>query len=110
MKGITFHAELDARRGSKSGCKRFWPFTRALLREWAEMGHKCAIVAVFQGSAHRCHDGSQEALVSTFDQEDSDVSLGSVSRVYLHKRTVRIDEALARRLHPRVFVRLDAND
>lgn len=64
-------------------------------------------VALFLGKEHQCHDYSQEALSATFIHPNSDVSAGSVSREYL-RGCRRIDEMLARKLHPRLFARLDS--
>jgi NAD(P)-dependent dehydrogenase (short-subunit alcohol dehydrogenase family) len=105
-KGISFHAELPAGWQSKSGCKSHPPFTRRTLKEWAERGVTCNVVAVFGPG----FPGSplSEALVATFGHSDSDVSAGQVHRDYLRSRTVRVDAATALKLHPRLAARLEA--
>lgn len=98
---------------SKSGCKDHAPFTRDYLRSRVGMPGDMGLfncVAVMTGHEHRCPDGSQEALSSVFDHADSDTNLGSVSRDYLAKRCVRIDADLARKLHPRLLARIDADN
>jgi len=76
------------------------------LRAYADDGGLLNVIALLLGNEHRCHNGEQEALVATFGHADSDVSLGAVPRDYLHKCR-RIPEELARKLHPRLFVRLN---
>ena len=83
--------------------------TRKQLREAADRGERCNVAALLLGHEHQNHDYTQEALCATFGHADSDTSLGSVSRDYL-RGCRRIDEALARKLHPRLFARLDSSE
>lgn len=114
MRGYKFYADLAGTVVQPEQCdNRFADdvplfakrTTRKQLREAAERGERCNVVAVLEGEEHRCQDYSQEAIVSTFGHADSDVGLGAVSRDYLRKCR-RIDEALARKLHPRLFAYL----
>lgn len=110
MKGYQFHAEMPDSWASKSGCKSHRPFTRALLKEWAAEGKHCPIIAVLQGPEHRLvSDGEVtiECFGSVYGHDNSAVCGTSVSRAYLDERTVRIDEATARKLHPALFQFLD---
>jgi hypothetical protein len=113
MKGFQFFAEMPEGWRSKSGCKTHAPFTRKTLKEWASRGVTCNVNAVFidEETGRKMRSGSPgtyEALVATFGHSDSDTSVGAVGWEYLDKRCVRIDEATARKLHPRLFARLDA--
>ena len=120
MKGYKFYAEMPDNYKSKSGCKSHAPFTRRYIKGGSHgtpyssskqgKGIYLNCVAVCFGREHTCHDGSQECFSSVFDYANSDVNAGSVSLDYLRKRTVRISETLARRLHPRLFERLDMPD
>lgn len=107
MDGIHFYA--DAGERSKSASKKHVAFTRANLRAWADKGIHCNVVALFIGYEHHCYDGSIEALVALTDCSNSSVASSSVSREYLRKHCVRIDEVLARRLHPLMFAGLDTD-
>jgi hypothetical protein len=107
MEGIRFYADAGEQR-SKSASKKHVAFTRANLRKWANEGVLCNCIALFEGSEHMCHDGAQEALVGLTDCSNAAVCSSAVSREYLRKHCVRIDEALARRLHPLLAARLDA--
>lgn len=108
MDGIHFYADAGERR-SKSASKKHVAFTRANLRKWANEGVYCNVVALFTGREHQCHDGAQEALVGLTDCSNAAPASSAVSREYLRRHCVRIDEALARRLHPRMFARLDTD-
>ena len=99
MKGIRFYADLQ----DKPLPQRT---TVNNLRAYAANGGRLNCVAVLLGDEHRCADYSQEAFTATFDYEDSQVSLNSVSREYLRKCR-RIPEALARQLHPLLAQTLD---
>lgn len=82
--------------------------TVARIRAFADSGEHLNVAAVLLGREHTNDDYTQEAIVATFSHADSGTSLGSVSREYLRKCR-RIPESLARRLHPQMFARLDAN-
>lgn len=101
-KGIRFYAEVT---GSDQWTAR--SMTRKKLRALAEAGVKINCVAVLLGDEHRNHDGSQEALVSTFAHADSDVSLGGVGRDYLARHCRHIDAKTALALHPMLAQRLE---
>ena len=108
MDGIHFYADAGDGR-AKSASKKHVAFTRANLRKWANDGVYCNVVALFTGDEHRCYNGSIEAIVAVTDCSNAPVASSSVSRDYLYKHCVRIDEALARRLHPLMFARLDTD-
>jgi hypothetical protein len=119
MNGLRFYADLpnlDRENAPMSGgpypnqpCLAKPPsrITVQDLREFGNKGSRLNVVALLLGDEHRCHDYSQEALAATFGYPDSDTSLGSVCREYL-RRCRRIPEAVARKLHPQLFQRLDA--
>jgi|SRR5215472_9878616 len=79
------------------------------LKAFADGGGELNVVALLLGDEHRCSNGEQEALVATFGHANSDTSLGAVAHEYLRKCR-RIPEKLARKLHPRLFARLDEAD
>lgn len=118
MNGYRFYADINGTQSEQVAANGFYPdnLKRAFgrrttikqLKEAAESGKRCNVVALLLGDEHRCPDFTQDALVATFDYADSDTSLGSVSREYL-AACRRIPEDLARKLHPRLFARLDAN-
>lgn len=58
---------------------------------------------LFNGESYDCFAG-------IFDHPDSDVATSGVSPEYLRERCRRISEQEARRIHPRLFQRLDADD
>lgn len=111
MKGYSFYAEMQEARNSKSGSKRWLPFTRAMLAEGAARDQRCNVVALYLDSKGRpfwqpggdCAD----AVCPVFDVQNSPVETASVSRKYLRQRCVRVPEALARKLHPALFDYLD---
>lgn len=116
MNGIRFYADLagtisredwSGRGFEKSDFSK--KTTRAQLVAAANIGKKCNVIAVFTGKEHRYGNGDQEALGATFAHPDSDVSVGAVAFEYL-RGCRRISESLARRLHPRLFERLDRVD
>lgn len=113
MNGYRFYADAGAER-SKSASKKHCAFTRANLREWARNGIQCNVVAVLLPEREHgwISNGEwiQEALVATFYHENSDTSCSGVAHSYLRKHCVRIDETLARLLHPVLFQRLDMAD
>jgi hypothetical protein len=103
MKGYRFYAEMPQDWKSKSGCKSHKPFTRANL----EKTEQCNVVAVlldergqlrWQGSTM-----NMDAIAVPIEYSNGAVALASVSRDYLRKRCVRIDAALAKKLHPQMF-------
>lgn len=110
MNGFRFYAEVGAGTLGDDG-KPILPqrATRRAIRDFASSCGKLNCVAVMLGAEHRCPDGAQEALSSVFFHADSDVNLGSAGHGYL-RQCRRIDEATARRLHPRLFQRLDMED
>lgn len=106
MKGIRFYADPYG-TANYDGDKSPMKLTRRDYRALAQANMRINCVAVFQGREHMNHDFTQEAMVGTFAHDDTDVSMGAVSRAYLTKCR-HIDEATARKLHPRLFVRMDA--
>lgn len=107
MEGFRFYAEMPEHRTSKSACKRYGPFTRKTIREAALRGCYLNVCAVIP--ENRTEDGF-EALAGVYAWPDSDVNLTGVTRRFLDERCVRIDEATARKLHPRLFERLDRDE
>lgn len=102
MNGFRFYADLT---GTNPALPLRTPVRQ--LRLLGEAGQHVNCVALLIGDEHRNHDGTQEALAGTFSHPNSDVSLGSVRHDYL-RRCRRIPESIARKLHPRLFARLDA--
>ena len=112
MKGFSFHAEMPRERGSKAASKRYphAPWTRATLKAMAERGERCNVSAVFTDRAHWRVDRDhiiKEAISAVLYSPNSPVSGTEVSDEWLRRRTVRIDEATARKLHPTLFAVLD---
>jgi hypothetical protein len=113
MKDFHFYAEMPEGRKSKSASKAypFQPWTRATLKRYAAEGRHVNVCAVLvSDSAYLSAQGDvmREAISALLDQPNSPVCGSSASRGYLDKRTVRIDEATARLLHPALFAYLDA--
>lgn len=117
MKGFHFYADLPGTLkqpedySGRHGDVPVFPkrTTRKQLSEAAGRGEQCNVLAVFTGREHQCVDYSQECLSATFGHADSDTSMGSVNHDYL-RGCRRIGETLARKLHPRLFARLDADE
>lgn len=114
MNGITFHAEMPEARKSKSASKSYphQPWTRATLRKYADAGQHVNVIAVLR--ANDCTVGQNgrnwDSVSAVTDTPNSGVCGCGVSDGYLRERTTRIDEQLARRLHPALFVALDLED
>lgn len=111
MKGIHFFAEMPEGRKSKSASKAhpFQPWTRATLRRYAAEGKHVNVCAVIQdtqrlgemiGYQREVHF---DAIASVFDHPNSAVCSTGTTAGYLRARAVRIDEDLARKLHPALF-------
>lgn len=109
MEGVRFYAEMQDERRSKSGSKRWAPFTREMLRRGAEEGHRCNVVAVLVCNG-RGPSGDFEAISSVMGIDNSPVCSSAVDDEYLRRGCVRISETLARRLHPLLFATLDRTD
>lgn len=110
MKGFTFHAEMPEAMKSKHGNHMFNPWTRATLRDMAEVGSHANVIAVFTDREHwRVERGGlmKECISAIQDIKNSPVTYCAASDEYLRTRTTRIDEATARKLHPALFARLD---
>lgn len=112
MKGFRFYAEMPEERGSKSGSKRWGPFTRKTLANDAEHGCHVNCIAVPLGANDQplWQAGSRmmDAIVPCDDRSNTVVTTASVQDEYLRVRCVRIDADLARRLHPNLFKFLEA--
>ncbi|MGA1831626.1 hypothetical protein [Rhizobium wenxiniae] len=111
MKDVHFFAEMPEERKSKSASKAYphHPWTRETLRSFAMGGLHVNVVAVIQGTArlgeingHK-RDVHYDSVSAVYDHENSAVASTGVTDGYLRKRAVRIDEALARKLHPALF-------
>ena len=105
MKGFKFFAVMPEARKSKSAGKQYpmQPWTRATLRAYVRQNKYVECLAVdtesfiSQGAImHECAGALQ-------DDNDQTVCGSSTSRDYLRDRCVRIDESLARKLHPALF-------
>lgn len=111
MKAYRFYAEMPEDRGSKSASKRYDAFTRKALQTMAVVGQRCNVIAVLLDKRGRplWHVGNDQmdAICPMNDLSNAQVQSGSPSRGYLRERCVRIDEDLARKLHPRLFAYLD---
>ena len=114
MKGFRFYADLPGTSAIEDHSGRGFDkpafpkrTTIKQLREAAERGERCNVIALMLGRVYQHHDYTQSALSATFAHADSDTSLGSVSLEYL-RDCRRVPESLARQLHPRLFARLDS--
>lgn len=106
MKGFQFFAEMPEARLSKSGTKRFAPFTRRELMSFSLSGYYNNCIAVPLDKGRPLYQGSTmnfDAVGANNDCSNGGVALISANRDYLRKRAVRISEELARRLHPILF-------
>lgn len=117
MKGFRFYADLPGTvKQPEQPDNRFADDVPVLpkrttikqLRAHADKGEHLNVIALLLGPEHLCHDYTQEALTATFGHANSDTSLGTVDSGYL-RNCRRIPEPLARKLHPRLFARLDSN-
>ena len=104
MNGFTFYAEMQENRSSKSASKRFRAFTRKTLEDGTAFGQKCNCLAMTQDGL----PGMREGFVPIYETIDSPVCWSSASLEYIRIRCVRVSESLARKLHPELFRRLDA--
>ncbi len=112
MKDFHFFACMPDGRNSKSASKQFpmQPWTRATLRSYAAAGRYVDCVAVYTDrnlSYVLNGEVQREAITGVYAHENSACCSSSVSHSYLDKRCVRVDEKLARRLHPALFQYLD---
>lgn len=110
MNGFKFHAEMPDLMKSKRGDSMFNPWTRATLKDMAEIGSHANVVAVFTDrNMWRVNRGGwmKECVSSVRGNPNSPVTVTAASCEYLRTRTVRIDEATARKLHPALFDFLD---
>lgn len=101
MNGYRFYADLPEMFPLRT--------TRKQLEHAAAAGKQCNVIALFTDNEHRRYDGMFEGLVATFAHLNSDTSVGGIDRGYLRKCR-HIGESLARKLHPRLFARLDAEN
>lgn len=103
MKGYRLFAELPDNRGSKHASKKYDQFDKTYLRNLAASGLKANMVALL------LDDDNQPMYNVAGDKMDAIVSefggffLSQVTRGWLDKRCVRIDEDLARKLCPAMF-------
>ena len=111
MKGYRFYAELPDSWGSKSASKKQPAFTRKLLEGYAGRGSHCNCIAVpLEDDGRPMYQGSTlnfDAFGVVLTHTPRSVEGVSSNAEYLRKRCVRIDEALARRLHPQLFTYLE---
>lgn len=107
MKGYRFYAELPEHRGSKSGSKQHLPFTRRYLEGLAAGNYHHNVVAIPLNEKGQPLWHVGEPVMDSFaglnDRANAPVCSTSTSRDYLRTRCVRIDAALAKKLHPNLF-------
>lgn len=106
MKGYRFYAEMDEARGSKSASKRWGAFNRNWLQWYANENGYVNCIAVLLENGQPMYQGSTmrfDVISAVNGCSNAPVCLGGADNDYLRKRCVRIDEDLARRLHPRLF-------
>jgi len=111
MNGFSFHAEMPEERKSKSASKGNDAWTRATMRRYAAEGRNVNVCAVSTDRDLWYINGRalmKECISAVQDIPNSGVCGSSASRDYLDSRTVRIDEATARKLHPALFRALDS--
>lgn len=106
MKDVQFHAVMPTSRASKSASKKHPhnPFTRNKLEEAAAFGQRVEVFALHTEGNWRRNPGGAGLV---FDPELhpncwSDIGYTGVSLEWLDKRTVRVSEDLAKRLHPEI--------
>jgi hypothetical protein len=111
MRGYSFFAEMPEERKSKAASKAhpFCPWTRETLRSFANRGLYVNIIAVAAGTQHlgnmsgNKRDVLYDCVSALQDIRNSNVTTSSCTNGYLRKRAVRVDEELARKLHPALF-------
>jgi len=109
MKHVSFHAVMPQDRASKSASKKHphSPWTVATLRRMAEEGQRVEVFALHREDGWRRNPGGA-ALV--FDVELGNwgaIEYTGCSLEWLRRRTVRIPEALARKLHPEIVAYME---
>jgi hypothetical protein len=109
VKGFAFYAELPEERSSKNARMLnaghdFEPFTRASIRRWAKRGMKLNVFARYVVDDRLLDEGIGAAT----HEVNAPVCSTGASRDWFRSRTVRIDEKLARKLHPQLFKFLDS--
>lgn len=104
MKGLRFYAE--------------YPEGVSKRRPTSEAVNVIALMIPEDGSSEwysrpSCEPGESmilgECLAAVFDHPNSDVAGTVVARDYLNKRAKRVPERVARKIHPRLFERLDTD-
>lgn len=114
MKGFRFYAAMPEARRSKSASKAYPrdPWTVARLTEKAEAGFHCDLVAVLlDDRGNPLWQGAtlnMDAVTTCIEGEPLSYTLGGVSRDWLSTRATRIPEAIARKLSPELFTRLES--
>ena len=113
MKGFRFYAEMPQERKSKSASKANpFSWTVAVLREKADQGFRCDLVAV-----PLCDMGCQlwqgntlnfETISLAIEGNPLSYCIGVSHREYLAERCTRIPEGLARKLSPELFRYLES--
>lgn len=106
MQKYRYYAEMPAARGSKSASKTHFAFSRRVLEDYAAHGvHvNCIAVPLEKGRPMWCGIGGlrMDAIGSVIERSNAPVELSTVGQEYLRQRCVRITEALAAKLHPRL--------
>jgi hypothetical protein len=109
MKGVRFYADIEGTQNEEGVAFVPKRITIRELREWAEPGDNYTPVnCIAVSTENRCPDGSFEAIAAIHPWQNSAVATTSVSGHVLAKSCRRIPEALARKLHPQLAARLDA--
>ena len=114
MRGYTLFAELPETRRSKAGSKKHLPFTRATLEKLSATGTHINVTAVLTDSAGKRlwisgTDKCDAFGANNFQPNSPSIELCTPSHGYLREKCVRVNEALARKLHPNLFRFLDAD-
>jgi hypothetical protein len=108
MKDFRFYADGGTEYEIPNS-KEYGKRTRKFLKAMAERGEQINCVAVMLEKRRpvRTGGGHCEALAAVFGHANSGVNVCGVADDYLREKCTRIDEALARKLHPALFARLD---
>ena len=97
MKGIRFYQEFSNKSKTKP--------TGNVIAAFAGHVTEAASNGVFFSGGIACY----EALAGLFDYPDSPVASTAVAVDLLRRKCKRVPEAKARRIHPRLFERLDSD-
>jgi hypothetical protein len=97
MKGYNFYAEYESKRAKRTGT----PAPANVIAVFTDQHNR---------NAYNPATGKFEGFGSVFGTPNSAVEVTAIDPGYLRERCKRIAEAQARKLHPRLFERLDEPD